>query len=443
MCCESQNGVMQRGKREDLNYGHSLFSTFGWIICGNKMNLSNFFKRQNFLESALLLCFCLCAFFQCIQVKVSNLFQILVYLFFVLYLIKNPQEIKTRFKRFQIFFLIYLIYAILEFLPVLTSPDIFIALGVWSRTYLMRGVLFLVLLLSFKNWRPYFLVFFSLVVSFSVDSIACLFIDPLPKFGGRVTGFFGHPMIYAGFACIVLPFFFYKALQENILFKKLACIAFCFAFLVLLVLNGTRGAWLAVGASFIVMLLFFKFSFKSLLIVFCIASSIGVGSLYTSEEVSSRMKTLTSSEIYLKSERILLWKSSYKMFQDHPFFGVGLGAYGDQYKNKYIDNNAKERNLTRAHSNIFQLLGESGLSGLIGYLLLFGFLLLNSFRNFTKFKQGIYVVIFVSTLCLFLQGLTEYNLGHSAVMKFYWLWVGALFPLSLYLRNQNENWNSL
>lgn len=125
------------------------------------------------------------------------------------------------------------------------------------------------------------------------------------------------------------------------------------------------------------------------------------------------------------------------------FFGVGLGAYGDQYKNKYIDNNAKERNLTRAHSNIFQLLGESGLSGLIGYLLLFGFLLLNSFRNFTKFKQGIYVVIFVSTLCLFLQGLTEYNLGHSAVMKFYWLWVGALFPLSLYLRNQNENWNSL
>ena len=53
--------------------------------------------------------------------------------------------------------------------------------------------------------------------------------------------------------------------------------------------------------------------------MFCIASSIGVGSLYTSEEVSSRMKTLTSSEIYLKSERILLWKSSYKMFQDHPF----------------------------------------------------------------------------------------------------------------------------
>ena len=76
-----------------------------------------------------------------------------------------------------------------------------------------------------------------------------------------MTGFFGHPMVYAGFACIVLPFSSTRHCKKIFFFKKVACIAFCFAFLVLLVLNGTRGAWLAVGASFIVMLLFFKFSF--------------------------------------------------------------------------------------------------------------------------------------------------------------------------------------
>ena len=86
------------------------------------MNLSNFLNDKISWKGSLLLCFVFCAFFQCIQVKVFELISDPCLSFFVLYLIKNPQEIKTRFKRFQIFFLIYLIYAILEFLPVLTSP---------------------------------------------------------------------------------------------------------------------------------------------------------------------------------------------------------------------------------------------------------------------------------------------------------------------------------
>lgn len=397
------------------------------------------FKLENFL----LYSFCFCALFQCINVKIANLFQISSFILFFLYCFYKHQEVLQRLKKFKSLFILYGVYALFEFIPVLFSPDFDQALKIWGRTYFLRGFLFLILLISFDQKKQYFYVLVALIFSFVLDSVACLLITPETRFGERLTGFFGHPMVYAGFSCIVSPLFFYFSINEKRIWRKIGYCILTVFFFIILILNGTRGAWIAEFLVFVLILLSSKFSVKNLIVIgsLCVAGL--TSTYYASKDVSSRINSLTNIETHLKSERVLLWKSSIEMFKDYPLTGVGLGEYGESYQRKYISHDAKEPNLTRAHSNIFQLLGESGLLGLLGYLILtFGIILLN-LRSYKKTRNKLYLIASFSVLCLFLQGLTEYNLGHSAVMKFYWIWVGALVALGYYGSIKNESGNTL
>lgn len=103
-----------------------------------------------------------------------------------------------------------------------------------------------------------------------------------------------------------------------------------------------------------------------------------------------------------------------------------MGVFKDAYPKKYIHKDSKEPNLTRAHSNFFQILGENGSTGLTGFFLFFGYLLIWSLIKFIKTREDTYFMAFLSTLGLMLQGLTEFNLAHSNVMKYFWLMFGSL-----------------
>ncbi len=384
----------------------------------------------------LLCCFCLCALFLCINPKIANAFQILCYLCFIPFFFKNKHIILQRLDKFKFFFYIYFLYAFFELIPLFFSPDLGAALKIWLRTYFLRGTLFLLLIISFNQKKQYLLVLLALISSFTLSSLACLILGPDPQYGTRVGGFYGHPMIYAGFSCIALPFFIFKLIFEKKLIKKLIFLSISIFFFSLLILNGTRGAWIAVFLVSSLLLVVSKLSWKNVLFFLPIFLCLSIVSIQSSSEISNRIKSLSNPQMHLQSERILLWKSSFEMFKDHPLTGVGLGNYASQYKNNYMSPLAKERTLTRAHSNIFQLIGESGLFGLVGYLIItFGLLYKASLMYLVK-KNRIGILIASSIICLFVQGLTEYNLGHSSVMKFYWLWLGTLFPLG-YLSNEN------
>ena len=45
-----------------------------------------------------------------------------------------------------------------------------------------------------------------------------------------------------------------------------------------------------------------------------------------------RVQSITSTKYQSNTERILIWQSTYHMFQDPPVLGVGLGQYKDSYQ---------------------------------------------------------------------------------------------------------------
>ena len=148
-----------------------------------------------------------------------------------------------------------------------------------------------------------------------------------------------------------------------------------------------------------------------------------------SDRFSQRALSITSTTLVSNTERLLMWKSASQMFLDHPLTGVGLGNYKSQYQGKYISPEAKEKKQEHAHSNIFQMLGENGLVGLLGYLTFFLFILVKSLIG--AFKGGAFysAIVFSITLAVFLQGLTEFNFGNSAVIRCYWVLLATFLVL--------------
>ena len=53
--------------------------------------------------------------------------------------------------------------------------------------------------------------------------------------------------------------------------------------------------------------------------------------------------------------------------------------------------------------------------------------------------RNVYALMIVSaTVCLLLQGFTEYNVGNSAVIKMYWLVLGLLVVLSEFYKKETN-----
>ena len=72
------------------------------------------------------------------------------------------------------------------------------------------------------------------------------------------------------------------------------------------------------------------------------------------------------------------------------------------------------------------MLAENGAVGLIGFLYFMGYYFVKNFKQFISKKCTLSLIISASTLALFIQGLTEYNFGNSAVIKAYWLVTGCI-----------------
>lgn len=191
-----------------------------------------------------------------------------------------------------------------------------------------------------------------------------------------------------------------------------------------LLFNGTRGAWLAVPLTMMIGVAFLVRRKKNVLIGSLAALIVVSGIFMLSPTLSSRFASIGDTHNQSNSERFLLWKSAYHMFEDHPLVGVGFAQFRNAYQGQYILPEAKERELGHAHSNVMQMLAECGLIGLLALVFFWYAYLSYGFRTWIAAHHVAALLIPAILLGLILQGLTEYNMGNSAVMKLHWTLMG-------------------
>lgn len=265
-------------------------------------------------------------------------------------------------------------------------------------------------------------LFWALSLSFIVNNLYALH----QAFDGelRVSGLAGHYMGLAGVLLLSVPTLFILLARNNEKDKWKYYLTAMFSSIPVVGFNGTRTVWLVLFIIFCFLIWEFKNKKIAVITVFFvfIVSSI----LYFHPYYQARVLSISNMQYQSNSERLLIWQSSYQMFKDHPLIGVGVGNFSFVYQSKYILPEAKERFLTHAHNIYLHTLAESGLVGFFGFCLFFSYTLFTSFYIWRKNSNQEALILFVSTISLLLQGLTEVNIGnHTIITRIYWIMLGA------------------
>lgn len=374
-----------------------------------------------------LIIFIMCfVFLLFVSIAAGNIFLGILTFYFFTKCYQKQIKFNTNFKDY---FVVIGIFLISMFVSALFSGDIIYGLERWADMWIWRFMPFVIVIFLLNKYVDAKKVMIAGFVGITVTSLYAVY-QGLSGIS-RANGFYGHPMTLGGWLCIFMPLLLIEFFEKRLLDKYywLSGIAFCVCSAGL-VFNGTRGAWLAVAIVCAGLIIYYMFKSKSNLAVGIIFIALISALLVNNSKFMHRLDTIDDFTKYQSNtERILIWQSAWNMFKDHPILGVGLGQYTVNYQQKYISPQAKEPNLGHAHNNFMQMLAENGIVGFTGFIVMFGYIIFKNLIDWFKTRNTYALMIVSATICLLLQGFTEYNVGNSAVIKMYWCTFGLLVVL--------------
>jgi len=200
--------------------------------------------------------------------------------------------------------------------------------------------------------------------------------------------------------CLILGLilFCYKkvSLKERIILAVLITISG-----ILLMLTQTRGMYLAV--LLVIPLALFIKSIKHFILVSIVGILMGMilFSTMSTNKYVVRAKSITRIDTS-NLGRIEVWKEAYKIFKENPINGVGYNNFSKAQREGIYKYNKK---YYHPHNTILKFASETGILGLLGYLLLNGVLVLKGIKNGKNDLNDL--MIFGIILCLLIYELSE------------------------------------
>ncbi|WP_040682885.1 O-antigen ligase family protein [Thermosinus carboxydivorans] len=379
--------------------------------------------QKNIIEKIIYFLLIAYAAVATISISASNIVISLALVLAIIHYAKYPTTNlgidKGLLKAILFFLFAMFVSAVFAYNPALGFPEI-------GHTAYRTAPLFLAS--SFiKDKRQLWIILLVLIAAFTVNNFYAIWLGVNGNL--RASGIRGGPMILAGYLVQLIPLIFILFINNicNTKDRRFLGLAIFIAFLALL-FNGTRGAWIAVAAVLFAYAILQVRRNTKLSLVALLFLIVLIISLFSNQMFYDRVKTITDITFQSNSERLLMWQSAWHMFLDHPLTGVGTGNYGDLYQIKYISPQAQEPFQRHAHNNFFQVLAEYGLIGFIAFSYMFGYILFNAYVKLRDNQNNIWALAAILvTLGLLVQGLTEYNFGHSVIMRLYWFLLGLFY----------------
>jgi O-antigen ligase len=281
-----------------------------------------------------------------------------------------------------------------------------------------------------------------------------------------IEPFFRDHGVYAATISLLIPLlvcyiFFYKKMGLNLLglgFSVLLLVVFLFG----IYYSYTRAAWIGVMvAACLTVPLLLRIKFNTLIIIaFSFAAFVFVFQnqivylLSKNQQKSadgftnhfqsiSNIKTDPSN-----TERINRWVSAINMFEEKPVLGFGPGTYSFCYapfqKSQYLTEiSTNFGDGGNAHSEYLNPLAESGVFGLLTYLVVIYFVFSTGFRLYytaPKFKVRIISIsVILGFATYFVHGFLNNYIESDKIAALFWGGFGVLTALDIYHNKQKNN----
>ena len=186
----------------------------------------------------------------------------------------------------------------------------------------------------------------------------------------------------------------------------------------LLLLAWRRARWVAVGLA----------------AVFTLLTLAGANPIIESKQfnvVEKRLSTLTGPGIEESNRRPQIWRVARQVAAEHPFFGVGVNQFQFEARRRGLTENGAP--LENAHSIVFSLMAETGITGLAAFVFFLGQLAVravSALRTSDRLRYALALGIAAALLGFVLQGLTVAQIRVSFITGTFFALAGMLTALA-------------
>ncbi len=235
-----------------------------------------------------------------------------------------------------------------------------------------------------------------------------------------ISGLFGNPNHFATMISLNLTFllgslYTFKGTMKLRIFLYIACLIGSIA----LILSGSRGSIIGLIAGGGITLILYAWQnqtgVKSLLRVLSI--SIAIAGVFAGGFFCLSGKGWQQS---YDNERIKLFISTYHMWADHLYIGVGLNNWDTEYQQKYILPDAKERKLNIPHNVPAYFFSTTGTLAGCGYLLYSLGVYWYLFKQLKRCQHNAFIVgCMWASMALTIHGLVDVGIMMENALKLY------------------------
>lgn len=276
-----------------------------------------------------------------------------------------------------------------------------------------------------------------------------------------VSPFYKDHTSYGAVTAMYLPFLVMFAFNR-FLSKKLKLISFGISGIIFLgfILSYSRAAWLSMVVALGVWgMIKLQIRFKPVLIAF--VSIITLVLLFqtqilmrleqNSEQSSANLMTHISSMSNISTdasnlERINRWSCAFRMFADKPIFGYGPGTYMFKYAPYQL---SKDRTIIstnsadggNAHSEYLGPLSESGIMGLLTYLIIIGVVIYTAVHTYSRLKdkrlKSFVLAALIGLVTYYVHGFLNNFLDTDKISVPFWGFTAMIVAIDIHSRKQD------
>lgn len=229
------------------------------------------------------------------------------------------------------------------------------------------------------------------------------------------TSSFNHYNAFGGYLVVVLSLTSALLLDNNYSRLKinglsvlavLSSIAIIFTF--------SRGSWLAMFISFIFMVVLSGKSLKRLIPIFLVVITLFLFPMFNE-------RLFLTFKAGGDSDRFRYWLVAWKMINEHPFLGTGVGTFMANFS-KFLPLS----NISYAHNCYLQIWAEAGIFALFsfgGFIVLFIYL---GIKRFIASKDFVLLGLLSGAVGFLVHSFFDTNLYSLRLAILFWVWAGLI-----------------